>query len=447
MLEKKSLLLLSEILNSLDSGFDHLPSAEQQINLAAMRDVLLKVANKLHDNFPYPHPLYAGQMLKPPHPIARLAYTIALWINPNNHALDGGRASSHMEREAVSQLAQMFGWGTHLGHLCSGGTVANLEALWIARQLNPGKKILASSQAHYTHNRLCSVLQIPYESVAVNSKGQMDLVDLENKLKMGNVGTVVVTLGTTSIGAIDPLAEILRLRSSYAFRIHADCAYGGYFTLCNNLSESARKNFDHLLEVDSIVVDPHKHGLQPYGCGSVLFKDASVGQFYKHESPYTYFSSSELHLGEISLECSRPGAAAVALWATHQLLPLVRGGEFALGLEKSRQAAILLYNRLANDAEFLVAMPPELDVLVWAPRAATSKEISALSQKIFEQSAKLDLHLALTKIPKVVLEPYWKQVEWKDNHVTLLRSALMKAEHLDWIDEIWKRLKKAIHNS
>ena len=55
------------------------------------------------------------------------------------------------------------------------------------------------------------------------------------------------------------------------------------------------------------MVDPHKHGLQPYGCGAVLFADPAVGRFYSHDSPYTYFTSDELHLGEISLECSRAG--------------------------------------------------------------------------------------------------------------------------------------------
>ena len=71
-----------------------------------------------------------------------------------------------------------------------------------------------------------------------------------------------------------------------------------------------------LAACDSIVVDPHKHGLQPYGCGAVLFRDPAVGRLYLHDSPYTYFTSDELHLGEISLECSRAGAAAAALWLT-----------------------------------------------------------------------------------------------------------------------------------
>ena len=92
--------------------------------------VLSEVAERLRDNYPYFHPLYAGQMLMPPHPVARAAYALAMWLNPNNHALDGGRASSAMEKEAVAELARMCGWGdgAHLGHLTGGGTMANLEA-------------------------------------------------------------------------------------------------------------------------------------------------------------------------------------------------------------------------------------------------------------------------------------------------------------------------------
>ena len=140
---------------------------------------------------------------------------------------------------------------------------------------------------------------------------------------------MVVTIGTTATGAVDPLLEVLELQQEHGFRIHADAAYGGYYTLVEELRPETRAVYNHLSEVDSLVVDPHKHGLQPYGCGCVIFNDPSVGRLYKHDSPYTYFTSSELHLGEISLECSRPGSSAVALWATHRLLPLVKGGEFA----------------------------------------------------------------------------------------------------------------------
>ncbi|MCC6649522.1 MAG: aspartate aminotransferase family protein, partial [Candidatus Eisenbacteria bacterium] len=142
----------------------------------------------MQDNFPYHHPLYAGQMLKPPHAVAQLAYAMAMSVNPNNHALDGGRASSAMEKEAVAEIAAMFGWREHLGHLTGGGTMANLEALWVAGQLSPGATVLASEQAHYTHGRISAVLGLPFESVACDTRGRMDVAALERRLERGGVG-------------------------------------------------------------------------------------------------------------------------------------------------------------------------------------------------------------------------------------------------------------------
>ena len=440
-LETQSLNTLYEALQSLDEGFHDLPDHEIDLDMAGLQTVMLKVAEKMRDNYPYHHPLYAGQMLKPPHTIARLAYMLSMWINPNNHALDGGRASSVMEKETVAGIAKLFGWETHLGHLCGGGTMANLEALWISGCLNPGKKIIASEQAHYTHNRLTEVLHLPFQSIPCDSRAKMDLNALEDVLKKGDVGTVVATIGTTAAGSIDPLPGILELKETYNFRLHADAAYGGYFILAENLDIEARSAFDRMGEVDSIVIDPHKHGLQPYGCGCVLFKDPSVGKFYKHESPYTYFSSKELHLGEISLECSRAGASAVALWATMQMFPLTRKGTFARGIEDGRKAAIALFEKIRSDQRFLTAFPPELDIVIWAPRSGKASEITYRSKEIFEASAKQDLHLAVATFPKTMLQQSW-DIDWDQGQAACLRSCLMKAEHLQWIEHIWQVLDR-----
>ena len=127
--------LLSEAQQHLDDSFAHLPPSSPTELDADAAAILRDTAAALRDNYPYAHPLYAGQMLKPPHPIARAAYALAMSINPNNHARDGGRASSTMEIEAVARIAAMFKWPQHLGHLTSGGTFANLEALWVAGQI------------------------------------------------------------------------------------------------------------------------------------------------------------------------------------------------------------------------------------------------------------------------------------------------------------------------
>src|SRR5277367_4202348 len=428
----------------LREGFAALPDYHASVAGAGrIEEVLALTAERLQDNYPYFHPLYAGQMLKPPHPVARLAYALAMNINPNNHALDGGRATSAMEKEAVDEIAAMFGWREFLGHLCGGGTMANLEALWVAGQLHPGKTILASAQAHYTHRRISAVLQLNCEAVDCDALGRMDLHALQQRLEQGNVGTLVATMGTTATGSVDPLPEILQLREKYGFRVHADAAYGGYYTLARNVGMEAASAFARLAEVDSIVIESDKHGLQPYGCGCVLFRDPSVGRWYKHDSPYTYFSSAELHLGEISLECSRPGAAAAALWTTQRLLPLVRRGEFARGLERGREAALAFYQKIEKDKRFMTAFAPELDIVIFAPRAKSVSKASALSRRIFDMAAARNLHLAVAELPTAFWAANLGAMLRDRETVTCLRSVLMKPEHLDWIPRIWDELSAA----
>ena len=434
-LDHDSLGILARALEKLDAGFSQLPETTHSVSGAQrMEEVMLALAEKLEDNYPYFHPLYAGQMLKPPHPVARLAYSLAMYINPNNHALDGGRATSALEKEAVSEIAAMFGWKEFLGHLCGGGTMANLEALWVAGQLHPGKKILASDQAHYTHGRISGVLQLPFETVETDSLGRMDADALAKRVARGDVGTVVATLGTTAMGSVDSLPEILELREKYGFRVHVDAAYGGYFALASNLGENGKRSFSRIAEADSMVIDPHKHGLQPYGCGCVLFRDPGVGKLYRHDSPYTYFSSAELHLGEISLECSRPGAAAAALWATQKLLPLERGREFAGGLEKGREAAMQFFDALESGGKFIPAFEPELDILAFVPHGTSLDEISEKSRRIFEATARAGLHLAVAELPL----KFWPHLAAESGRstVTCLRSVLMKPEHLEWVGRI-----------
>ena len=443
MYSKKSLALLEKALDKLSQGFAGLPQHNTAIQ-DEVEAILLQVAERMQDNFPYQHPLYAGQMLKPPHEIARLAYMLAMWINPNNHALDGGRASSSMEKEAVESIANMFGWKQFLGHLTSSGTFANLEALWVARNIHPNKKVAASELAHYTHERISGVLGIKFQKIRSNKSGEMDLNRLETVLKRGSIGTLVVTMGTTGIGSVDPLGEILELQKKYSFRIHLDAAYGGYFRLADNLAPATLKKFSLMQQADSIVVDPHKHGLQPYGCGCILFKDPAVGKHYKHDSPYTYFSSEQLHLGEISLECSRAGASAVGLWATQKLLPLVRGGEFSKKINSCHQAAMDLYSKIVGDHRFLALQQPEIDIVIWAKKEKSVSAVSRASKEIFEKAAAKNLHLALMNYPVRLLGNGWRGIKRDEENVTCLRSCLLKHEHIDWVDKIWEIVTASI---
>jgi glutamate/tyrosine decarboxylase-like PLP-dependent enzyme len=407
-----------------------------------------ELTGRLRSNYPFFHPSYAGQMLKPAHPAAVAGYLAAMLINPNNHALDGGPATGQMEKEAVAALAAMFGLGTHLGHLTSSGTIANLEALYVARETHPGLGVAYSEEAHYTHARMCGVLGIEGTSVPADAGGRMDTGALDALLAGGRIGTVVATAGTTGLGAIDPVHEILAVARRHGARVHVDAAYGGFFTLLAGQPGEAGLDpapWRAIAECDSVVVDPHKHGLQPYGCGAILFSDPEVGRFYLHDSPYTYFTSDELHLGEISLECSRAGASAAALWLTLRLLPLTADG---LGrvLAACRRAALGWAALIGESALLELYQPPELDIVCYFPRlpGATMSAIDEASVSILARGMKASrpAFLSTLRVTAAGMSRRHPGVTADQEGARILRSVLMKPEARGYVTELHARVEE-----
>jgi glutamate/tyrosine decarboxylase-like PLP-dependent enzyme len=418
-----------------------------------IREILGRLLTRLEENYPFWHPDYAGQMIKPPHEIATLAYFLTQQINPNNHALDGGPATARMEKEVIAALAGLFGYPESLGHLTSSGTIANLEALWVARELAPGKAIAFSEEAHYTHRRMGQVLGIETIEIATEPDGRMDLDDLRAKLREGRIGTVVMTAGTTGTGAVDPIDEALDLRREFPFRLHIDAAYGGFFRLLADpegpLPSRTAAALRAIEQSDSVVVDPHKHGLQPYGCGSVLFRDPAVGRFYRHDSPYTYFTSSDLHLGEISLECSRPGAAAAALWATLQAFPLEAHGGLGAVLRRTREAAVDWAVLIDGSERLKLLSAPQLDLVTFYPvvdRGGSVTEVGRLVRATFEalmSDPKEPVYLAMFQARPSHFGPVHR-LTWDAPTATVFRSVLLKPEHARNVRSLHERLLKTL---
>src|ERR687887_108746 len=354
------------------------PHPASQVDPGRLAAAWADYCERLDDNYPFFHPRYAGQMLKPPHPVAVAGYLAAMMINPNNHALDGGPATGQMEKEVVRELAAMFGLpGDALGHLTSSGTIANLEALWVARQLAPGRAVAHSQDAHYTHGRMCEVLGVESVPVPVDGAGRMDLDALEGVLRAGRVGTVVLTAGTTGLGAVDPI-------------------------------------------------------------------DQAVGRLYRHDSPYTYFTSDELHLGEISLECSRAGAAAGALWLTLRVLPL-RGEEglgplLAAGLRAARSWAELL----EASPRLCLLQPPELDIVAFWPRRASCQAVDAASAAVLRAAMgdEAPVYLSTLRLAAGRLRAADPELAADAEAARVLRSVLMKPEHEGYVETLHREVER-----
>jgi glutamate/tyrosine decarboxylase-like PLP-dependent enzyme len=443
------------------------PDESMTISDERFASAFAEFTERLRDNYPFFHPSYAGQMLKPPHPAAVAGYLTAMLINPNNHALDGGPATARMEKEVVAQLARMFGIGTHLGHLTTSGTIANLEALYIARELHPGRGVAYCEEAHYTHARMCGVLGIEGAKVAADGAGRIDLDALDAVLAGGRIGTVVATAGTTGLGAIDPVHEVLAVARRHGARVHVDAAYGGFFALLAGSGSQAglagasgqggpadasgRAALDAapwraIAECDSVVVDPHKHGLQPYGCGAVLFRDPDVGRLYLHDSPYTYFTSDEPHLGEISLECSRAGAAAAALWLTFRLLPPTPDG---LGrvLAACRLAALDWSELIRTSSLLELYQPPELDIVCYFPatRPTSLSRIDRASALMLADGMHDEadpVYLSTLRAPTSGFARRHPDVAADREGARILRSVLMKPEARSHVAALHARIER-----
>jgi glutamate/tyrosine decarboxylase-like PLP-dependent enzyme len=428
-------------------SFDEHPSLA--VSDERVAEVFGEFAGRLRDNYPFFHPAYAGQMLKPPHPAAVAGYLTAMLINPNNHALDGGPATAQMEKEVVAQLAAMFGMPRHLGHLTTSGTIANLEALFVARELHPGKGIAYSAEAHYTHARMCGVLGVPGTAVGVDRAGRMDLDELDALLAGGRIGTVVATAGTTGLGAIDPVHGVLAVARRHGVRVHVDAAYGGFYTLLAGLDGPeglAAAPWQAIARCDSVVVDPHKHGLQPYGCGAVLFADPEVGRFYLHDSPYTYFTSGDLHLGEISLECSRAGAAAAALWLTFQLLPPVTGG-IGQVVAACRRAALAWSRLLAESVRLDLYQQPELDIVCYFPLTAGRglADIDVASARLLADgmaAARRPVFVSTLRVSADAFTARHPAVKADSGGARVVRSVLMKPEAEQFVAGLHARVEE-----
>ncbi|MBS1785678.1 MAG: hypothetical protein JST24_09650 [Acidobacteria bacterium] len=358
---------------------------------------------RLKGSIPSHSPRYLAHMMGDTLLPAQVGYTAAMLYNPNNVATEGSPVTTELEREVGEDLAGLLGFdpATAFGHLCGGGTVANLEALWILRNLAsrplaagrpedvgrldanalvalpsappqiPSKPfaVLAPVTAHYSWIKAMDLLGLGRENlvpVAVDEGLRMDMGALETELeRLAAEGRPVLAcvgvVGTTEGGGVDPVDRILEVRKRHHarhgrwFLLHLDAAYGGYarallrnedgtirsFTQVREQVPDATEAFHRAMaamgEADSITVDPHKLGFVPYPAGALVLRLSAMREAIGCHAAYLN-EADPTHLGSFILEGSKPGAAAAACWMAHRVVPLDHTGYGAILSESFRSA-------------------------------------------------------------------------------------------------------------
>lgn len=420
-------------------------------------------------SLPYFHPRYAAQMVKDPSIPTVLGYIAFMLSNPNNHAYEGGPVTTEMEMEVVDLMLKMTGLAAGWGHLSSGGSLANMEALWAARDFYQEGCVYFSEVSHYSWKRICQILAIKnYREIPADKNFRMDTNVLESELKKNKAMFVMANLGSTGTGGVDDIEVLLELKKKYNFHLHVDAAYGGFVKSVilddefntlpysrekMSLSEYTYRQLSMLGEADSITIDPHKHGLISYGAGAVLYKNEEIRSVLLNTAPYTYHKQDKPNIGMFSLEGSRPGAMAAACYLTYRVIPPVHSGMGQL-IKNSLAASRKFYELVEESGSLKNLNSPDLDINCFYVETE-DKDISALNRKSLEIYRRLSVEAEAPEfiISKFVIPPHLAEVvlpgytNRNGENLSALRAVFMK--HWPALDNFYyiKELVRQLENN
>jgi tyrosine decarboxylase/aspartate 1-decarboxylase len=276
------------------------------------KNVILKELNRrLKGDFSYASGRILGSMCTQPHSFAKQVYIEHLEKNLGDPGLF--LATVKLEQETIRMLGSLLSNNKASGNIVSGGSEANILAMWAARNKCDKKhgEVIVPCSAHCSLDKAADLLGLKLVKVRLNERFQVDTQNVEKKITSKTVAIVGIA-GTTSLGAVDPVSELSEIALAHNVYLHVDAAFGGFVLPFLKELGFNTPEFDFRFQgVSSITVDPHKMGLIPIPSGGILFRDKSVKQNMTFEVPYLSGGYAE----QTTLLGTRIGASVVAAWA------------------------------------------------------------------------------------------------------------------------------------
>ncbi|RAJ94978.1 pyridoxal-dependent aspartate 1-decarboxylase PanP [Aliidiomarina maris] len=386
-------------LHEIEQDFAKSAIPEQPTFVSDHTDELLSklVAHSVHTS----SPKFIGHMTSAlPYFLLPLA-KLMVGLNQNLVKIETSKAFTPLERQVLGMMhhlvygepAPFYQTWMHsaehsLGAMCSGGTVANITALWVARNKlfkadgdfnGIAQEGLAAGLAHYGYRKACVLVSERGhyslgKAADILGIGRRNLVaiatDDNNRIQIdalretcariaaegGKVMAIVGIAGTTETGHIDPLDAIADVAQEVGAHFHVDAAWGG----ATLLSNTHRHLLAGIERADSVTIDAHKQMYVPMGAGMVLFKDPSLVHAIEHHAEYVIRRGSK-DLGSHTMEGSRPGMAMLVYSALH-----VMGREgYQLLIDQSIEKAQAFADLIASQDDFELVTAPELCLLTY----------------------------------------------------------------------------------
>lgn len=281
--------------------------------------IIKELETKLQDDFSYDSGKILRSMCTNPKNFLKQIYQKYLEKNLGDPSIFP--ASAKLEQETVNILGSLLSNPQACGSIVSGGTEANIIALWTARNLAKKEhgEVIVPVSAHHSFDKASNLLNLKLIKVKLNNRFQID-VKAAKKAVTSKTVAIVGVAGSTGLGVVDPICELSDLASANNLYLHVDAAFGGFVLPFFKELGYEPLDFDFSLpNVCSITIDPHKMGLAPIPAGGILFRDKSMSEAISMKVPYLSAETKES-----TLLGTRSGASVVAVWAL--LMHLGRAG-------------------------------------------------------------------------------------------------------------------------
>jgi tyrosine decarboxylase/aspartate 1-decarboxylase len=273
--------------------------------------IIKEVESRLNKDFTFKSGRIIGSMLTESHPLARRVYSRFLDKNLGDLGLFPGVAE--LEKETIQMLGSMLSNPKATGHIVTGGTEANILALWAARKIAKKKngEIIVPVSAHCSFDKAGDLLGLKVVRIRLDGEFRVDTEAVRRAVNP-NTAAIVGVAGTTGLGVVDPISELSEIASKKGLYFHVDAAFGGFVLPFLKEVGTSCQTFDFAAPgVCSMTVDPHKMGLAPMPAGGMLFRNDKLKEAVTWN--ISYLAGGEAK--NATVVCTRSGASVIAVWA------------------------------------------------------------------------------------------------------------------------------------
>lgn len=275
------------------------------------RAVLRELESRLQKDFSYESGRIVGSMCTKAHRFAGKAYTRFLDKNLGDLGLFPGVAE--LEKETVRMLGSMLSNPEASGHIVTGGTEANILALWAARKIAKKERgeVVVPASAHCSFDKAGDLLGLKIVRASLDRNYAVDADAVRNAINPNTIAIVGIA-GSTGLGVVDPIAELGEVALERDLYFHVDAAFGGFVLPFLKELESEPLTFDFAASgVCSMTIDPHKMGMAPIPAGGMLFRDEKLREAIAWN--ISYLAGGEAK--NATIVGTRSGASVIAVWA------------------------------------------------------------------------------------------------------------------------------------